>query len=122
MDKIKNVIKQRHYRGFTPDPLKKAFENKQRKKFIQESGEILRNETDWGRITNVQWGNVLCGFFPGVVMGKEGFVDIANVLSNFIRYFNKKKEEEFKGRKLDFSRVVVHDDIVDIDGSSEEAA
>ena len=65
----------------------------------------------------LQWNfdNACRGFFPRIVMAKEGFVEIAGAMGSFVHQVVKAKELAFKKAIVDFSQECFHGDLVDVD-------
>ena len=82
---------------------------------VQKNGETYRSEADWSSLLHWKWEDLWRGFFPGIVMDKEGFQDIAWVLGKFVHIVVQTKEQEFQKDDLQFRDVTVHGEMFDID-------
>ena len=58
--------------------------------------------------------NAIRGHFPGVVMPKEGYREVAGALGAFIHVIVKQREALFHSLKIDFSGKVIHGDLEDV--------
>ena len=54
-------------------------------------------------------------FFPGIVMGEEGFADMAGILGAYVHLIVKEKEKSFTKARVDFSQENVRGDLLDAD-------
>ena len=105
---IRNILYQRHYKGFMPRQDVPAIRNRELKQDVQENGDKYRSEADWCSLLQWKWENLWRGFFPGIVMGEEGFEDIAWVLGKYVHIVVQTKENDFQKSEQEFRDTIVH--------------